>query len=446
MELFHSGFLLSYGTVFGIAFFVRKFQENGSKNRLLCSLFGAVGIQMITLPIVLYFYYEVNPYSVFANLFVLPLVSVVIGMSVLAGFVTSWSLTAGKIFVGVVHEILMFYEWLCQCIEKLPWSDCILGRPAVWQIVLYYGLILLWCVWRKKRPRSGSHRWKGVLLVAALFVLCWHSSSDGSMMITNLDVGQGDCACVRLDGKTLLIDGGSSDVSSVGKYRISKYLKYYGISKIDYMFFSHADADHTNGLLEILEDNNFMGFQIGMVVLPGLEKKDENYQQLVEKCKKRGVAVAYMSKGDSLNVRGMAVRCLHPANDYDWTSENNYSLVLQLSYGDFQGVFMGDLEQGAESEIMNEITKSDYLKVAHHGSKGASSEELLKKIKPAIAVLSAGKNNRYGHPSPEVLERLQSVSAKSYCTIDEGAVTVSTDGKKILVDTYFSATYDKGRN
>ena len=109
---------------------------------------------------------------------------------------------------------------------------------------------------------------------------------------------------------------------------------------------------------------------------------------------------------------------------------------MQLEYGSFTGLLTGDLEQEGEKELTTLPQNIDYLKVSHHGSKGASGEKFLLRIKPEIAVISAGKNNRYGHPAKETINRLEKVGARIYSTIESGAVTVSTDGKEVEVQTF----------
>ena len=432
MELFSSGFLLSYGAVLGIALWVKPFQETEG----ICQgIAGAIGMQFVTLPIILYFYYEWNPYSILVNVIVLPFISILVGMSVFAGTTAFIGIFAGKFFFGIVHVVLRGIEIVCLLAGKLPGARWIVGRPNVWQLAVYYGILLLW-LFLKEKGNEFWGKYRKVLLFLGIFVLFFRGHSD-NLIITNLDIGQGDCTCIRLEDKTILIDGGSSDVSKVGKYRISQYLKYYGIQRIDYIFFTHSDSDHTNGLQEIIEENNHMGFDIGTVVLPGIEKQDEAYLDLIRVCDKNCVPVRYMTAGAKLQIENLNLQCLHPSGTYDWKNENDYSFVFLLSYGNFKGLFTGDLEQTGEEEVLSAISDVNYLKVAHHGSKGASSEKFLAIAKPEVAVVSAGEGNRYGHPSSETLERLDQIGAKTYCTIDCGAVMTETDGRKWWVRTWY---------
>lgn len=431
--LFESGFLLSYGTVLGICVFVDELKDAVSvRQKFLKAFLGSFGVFLVTLPILLYFYYEWNPFSALLNMLILPFVSIVIAMAVLGSGLSVFFLDGGRFLFGTVHAVLQYYEFLCQFIEKLPCHSVITGQPKLWQIFLYYLLMGFFCLLSGK----GRNKYRLCLIVAAFSLLLLPHSSSFGLNITNLDVGQGDCAVIRVDGRVMLIDGGSSDVEQVGKYRIVPYLKYYGIQKIDFVFITHSDSDHTNGILEILQDNGHMGLDIGAVAIPDIQKRDAVYEVLERKIKKAGIPVIKMKRGSAVCFCNTVLKCLHPLPDYDWKTENDYSLVLQLEYGKFRGLFTGDLERDGEQEIICRCSDMDYLKVGHHGSKSSSSEEFLQRILPDIAVLSAGKNNRYGHPSGEVLERLAKVGANPYCTIEAGAVNIWSDGNKTAVECY----------
>ncbi len=464
--LYQSGFLLSYGTVLGIEIFLplwkgeplsvhkneptAHFQEHPvlgkgqavfKKSQVLRETIGEAllanaGIFLITAPVLLYFYFEINFYTAAVNLFVLPFISAVILLSFGGGMLAFLSVQAGRFVFGTVHYILTYYEGICRVMGSLPFAPWIAGRPSMWQIGVYYGGL---CVWAAFLMRPGSRRGKWRLLAPlCLFaVLLFPFGNRGELTITNLDVGQGDCACVRYEGTTILLDGGSTDEDQVGKYRISQYLKYYGVRRVDYLFITHGDADHVNGLMEIVQDADHMGLELGAVVLPELEKADAHCQEIEKICRENGVAVKKMARGGSLRLGNLSLECLHPAPDYDWQTENDYSLVLLLRCGDFQGLFTGDLEETGERALLEAgIGPVDYLKVGHHGSKNASSAEFLEKIRPRVAVISAGKDNRYGHPAAETVERLRRAGSRIFCTIDAGAVTYLAENGS--VDTYKS--------
>lgn len=431
--LFQTGFLLSYGTVLGILLFVRRFQAVGGEMGIFSTAFwGSLGIQLVTLPILLSSYYEMPLYSVIANFLLLPLMGGILSASIGGMVLGSIRLFLGKFCFGFVHYCLFFFDSVCTILGSLPYHNIVTGKPFVWQIILYYTGMLFFCVLQKREYARRNL----LFLLASLVILFLPVHHISGVEITNLDVGQGDCTCIRTEMGTVMVDGGSSDVKEAAKYRILPYLKSQGISSLDYIFVTHSDSDHTSGIQEILENVHSTGIRIGTLVLPKLEKKDAAYDELVSLCKKAGVPVAFMEKGDRMVWGEVVFSCLHPYASYEWETENNYSLVLQIRYRRFTGLLTGDLEAEGEKELQGEISHVTYLKVGHHGSKGASSEDFLQSVTPEVAVLSAGRKNRYGHPSPEVIKRLREVGAQEYCTIDKGAVTVQTDGYESEVRCY----------
>ncbi|MEE3468657.1 MAG: ComEC/Rec2 family competence protein, partial [Eubacterium sp.] len=305
-------------------------------------------------------------------------------------------------------------------------------------------LVLLLGLRLKKKPYITF-----IVFVINLFVFITPVTSDGilpsfsrdGLYITNLDVGQGDCCCIQTpEGKCVLIDGGSTDIKEVGRYRIVPFLKYYGIDTIDYMIITHSDADHISGLSEILADERHFGLTVNHVVMPDIQNKDENYLAF-ERLIPGGPL--YIKTGDAIRIGEVTLTCLHPSIGFQWEDVNDYSTVLELEYKDFHGLFTGDLGFHGEEEMVQEIARVqreipdvDYLKVGHHGSKNSSSEAFLSRVRPEIAVASAGENNRYHHPAKEALERLDAVGAYVYCTKEAGAVTTWTDGEQIRVSEF----------
>ena len=138
----------------------------------------------------------------------------------------------------------------------------------------------------------------------------------------------------------------------------------------------------------------------------------------------------FMQRGDTVTIDELRISCLHPYPDYEWKSANDSSLVLKVNYQNFTGLFTGDLEEAGEKEIINKLSHVNYLKVAHHGSKGASSEAFLEQVKPDVSVISCGKKNRYGHPHKETLKRLENIGSKVYRTDKEGAVSIECQNGK----------------
>lgn len=247
-----------------------------------------------------------------------------------------------------------------------------------------------------------------------------------------LDVGQGDCFLVKSpNGNAYLVDGGSSDVNQVGKYRIEPCLKSLGVGRLTSVFVSHGDLDHCNGIRELLQRQKF-GIQIDCLVLPEQYKEDDTLMELAQIAKEQDIQVTIFREG--MGVREGEVLWKSIQGD---GNGNEGSMVLELRYKKFEMLFTGDVEGEGESNVTGRLRMTyDVLKVAHHGSKNGTTEQFLEKVSPRISLISAGEQNRYGHPHEETVMRLKNCGSVIYGTCGKGAVRLKTDGQRIdILDT-----------
>lgn len=457
LYIMDAGFLLSFGALVGIAglspciAFCLKGEKSNKK--WLDSFCASLGVNLTLLPIMLYFYFEFPPYSIFLNLLIIPLMSFVLGAGVIGSIIQIVHSGAGGLVLGMSKWILYIYEKSCKISMKLPGSQVITGQPKTKYILVYYFVLIVLCatvyIYKHNKKNGKNHvRLKRkatclagslsmILLVSTLILSCGMGHGNG-VEVTMLDVGQGDGLYIRgPEGKHYFIDGGSSDVSSVGKYRIEPFLKSQGTGVLDYVFISHGDADHMNGIEEML-DNQALGVRIQTLVFPPEEVMDDSLKNLAVKAKKNGTHVVSMEAGDILEEGELKLFCIAPMSSYVGETGNAASMVLNMTYETFDMLFTGDVEDVGEQMLSERgnLKQYDALKVAHHGSKNSSTESFLKCIMPKTAFISAGIDNRYGHPHKETLERLESVKTRIYSTIESGAVTLLTDGKKLQIKTY----------
>ena len=244
---------------------------------------------------------------------------------------------------------------------------------------------------------------------------------------------------------------------------------------------THPDEDHCNGIMELLEQGKLEGIQIRNLVLPDISEaaKSDGYYDLVNLAGQYEIPVTYLHRGQKISsaqefhlqqnasARQLQIQCLHPAEDYFTENSNEYSMVLQLQYGGLSLLLTGDVEGQGETELqeylnagqdavmlsepLDEGNRDDradnysnstnqyykILKVAHHGSKNSTSDKFLKILSPQLAIISCGKDNRYGHPHEETLQRLKDSHTEWLCTKDYGAITVIVNKKgKICVQGY----------
>ncbi len=499
---------------------------------------ASAGVILFTLPVQLWFFYEIPIYSVLLNLLVLPFMSAVMVGGLIA-------LIPGLGIVGTVDcLILWWYEWICERFGELPGAIWCVGRPGVWQIVVYYagllGVITLqnhgdevrkliekskeYCRWFRKNDVQSKRRTarsnrnsisvhnpvsilehgvpaiirklsaligsKKFTLCACLIVLLFLLTGDfdRSSSVTFLDVGQGDGIVVETTQGAYLFDCGSTSRKKIGEYVLKPYLKSRGISSLRGVFVSHPDEDHMNGVLELLENSEEWGITVEQLFLPAIEesRRKEAFDKLLNAAETAGTQVNYIKCGDEIRERRMRLLCLHPEANTTIADANAYSECFYLeifagSEGDepagtfrkpgLEILLTGDVEGEGERQLLQELQKMreqqgemqqgqsqqepqgrgqaeakqelqeesqgyswhgvDLLKVAHHGSGYSTGSEFLTTVDPAAAIISCGRNNSYGHPHAETLQRLEDAEVPWYCTMDYGAmtVTVNRDGK-----------------
>lgn len=442
--LFSFSFLMSFGCMISILVMIRM------KGKM-----AGVYITLATMPILAWFQYEVPAYSILTNMFVVPAMSVLFPLGLVGSLLGCLYLPVGKILCLGSGVILKFYMILCHITEKLPLSVIITGRPSLVKCILVYCALLVFfilsaCCGRKEKSDTSAvingrisilnnavrfRYW----LLAVYLVLFMHSAPN-QLEVLFLDVGQGDCSIIRAtDGTVFMIDGGSTSESDIGRYTISKVLKYYGIDVIDFMMLSHMDADHVNGAHWLIEN----GWHIGQIVISEVTCNKATKEELLDIARHSHIPVYTVRSGDCMERGELLIRCLHPDENFKTDSDNAASAVLEMLYGNCRILFTGDVEGEGEKQLtqimktMNMEVKEyemTILKVAHHGSKYSTSETFLQLVQPDYAVISCGRNNIYGHPHSELLKRLAAIDCQTMITAYAGAVLVECNG--VQMDVY----------
>ncbi len=246
-----------------------------------------------------------------------------------------------------------------------------------------------------------------------------------------LDVGQGDSMYVRTPGgKHYLIDAGPRSA----RKKIIPYLRYLKVEKLDGVFITHSHMDHMGSLLYILKE-----FPVARFYYPGYFHTSATNKKVAALLEQTKTEVHEVRRGDTIELdEGVAAVALHPPKK-GWEpfddDLNNFSLVLRLTYGDVDFLLTGDAEEKSEKEILQSkmVLRSEFLKIGHHGSRTATSEEFLEAVFPLYAVVSAGVKNSFGHPHDVVLKRLRDRDITILRTDDSGTIGVYTDGKRIMI-------------
>lgn len=410
--------------------------------------------QIVILPILLFNFNILGIYFFISNI----LVSVIIGPIIIVGFVciliSFISIEIAKIlsiFMSVGIQILISISE----ISHLPFSKIYIPTPKVWQIVIYYICVIvinkIYMSFNLKEPDFTSIRIrnlvallkfkfrqnrKKVLKFLIVFVLLVFILNiiPKKLKIHFVDVGQGDCTFITTpQNKTILIDGGGSmsEEYDVGKSTLLPYILDRGYTKLDYVFISHFDQDHSLGCAKIIEN-----LTVSNLILNKQLEENDIYKHIVSIAKQKKVNLIYVKAGDVITLNGVKIKILHPQEKLiAENSINNNSIVFKLEYKSFSILFTGDIENIAEEVILskNINLKADILKVAHHGSKTSSSQRFIEAVSPKIALIGVGKNNMFGHPNREVIERLQSYGTKIYRTDECGEISITVNNRGKIV-------------
>ncbi len=452
LYLYHSGFLFSFAAVIaiGLAMPAADLWEK------------PFVIPLFTMPVQLGFYYSFPLYSVLLNLLVILLapmmmaggaVSTVLYMAaatVSGGgrLIRDFALYTARLTSEAAYLIFRFYELLCSVTNRLPFHSIKAGRPGLWVVIVYYGiLITALTAGREKKGTTAKALIRASLVLAAVIILLRvRYVPPFSMYI--LDVGQGDGilirSCDRGGTYTVMIDGGSSTRSKLGQYVEIPFIRYHGITRIDCCVVTHDDLDHCSAVLELMEQaGDPDGIEIGQIALPSVceQARGETYKKILREADRKKIPVTFLYRGMELTSGGLGIRCLHPMKESAYQSANEYSAVLLVTYGRFSALLTGDLEGEGEAELIRylgrEGLETNVLKVAHHGSGTASTEQFLNKVSSHTALISCGRGNIYGHPAPETVERLKRAGMRLFDTRICGRISIVTDGEgKYSVHTF----------
>ena len=446
LSLYDGGFWLSFGAVFAMIIVLPIF-----KGLPVQGFWASVSINLTILPVMLFYFFEFPPYSLLLNLFVIPLMSAMLFLGLLGSAAYAAGIPIAVFGLRICKVILWLYEKCCEIGMGIPGARMIAGKPRLWQIAAYYILLAAALVFLRRLRRKEIKKASGMetagririmpllALAAGIFILTFRFGEEGRLSVTILDVGQGDGIFIQGPaGGTYLIDGGSSDIKKVGQYRIEPFLKSRGVGRLDYVLISHGDSDHMNGVKDLIERRK-IGIEIGTLVLPMQEAWDEALCSLADMARQAGIQVAAIGPGQGIQEKEAALSCIQPAKGDEIQPGNEASMVLALSSGEFDMLLSGDVEGKGEELLTERLTKTEQartwevLKVAHHGSRNSTSERFLQSVQPAFAIISAGEQNRYGHPHQETLVRLKERGIKIYSTQDKGAVMIEVkDGKMTI--------------
>lgn len=433
--LFDIAFQLSFAASLAIAIIAPILEMQFSQHPLLSHRFlgilpVTIAAQLGVMPIAMYHFREISIVSVLANVIVVPLIAPILSLGII-GFLLSCvsNIIAFPVF-AVLDFLLRLVINTVSFFANISFSSLSVGISISGVICLYGILATLIIYMRKKESVFKPRTLVFISLIIPIVLIWWRigaSLPPREFRATFLDVGQGDAIVVRApDGASVLIDGGQDP-------RVLKDLLLdEGVCKIDLLVLSHPHADHLNGLIEVAQRSS-----IGSVLVGKFANTDPNYGEFRVVINERDIPCFMAREGLKLKVGSdLELVILSDSKDSSAsTNLNNCSVVAKLYYKEFSILFPGDIESEQELELLDwkgEL-RSSVLKVAHHGSSNGTSREFLKYAQPMVAVISVGKNNRFGHPSSLTVDTLESYGAKIYRTDRNGNVTITSDGRGFTV-------------
>ena len=442
-------FLLTFGATAAIVAAFARWPET-RRSRIAGAaavvFISSLAAEITLIPVSASFFSRVTFAGLALNFVAIPLMAVaqIAGMTAVAASAISAPAAAG---IGWLAHAGAY--GLVRSAALVEWVPAVTWRvaPPHWiAIAVYYGgLVGAWFGSSTTARRPAVWR-AGVLLTLAggVWILfeptrLFTANGDGSLHVAFMDVGQGDATLVRFPrGSTLLVDGGGLPASSsfdIGDRVVGAVLRHYGLHRLDTAALTHGDADHIGGLPSIVRDFRPREVWEGIPVprssaLAGLRGDADG----------KNARWTSVQAGDGFAIDGVDVIVHHPAPG-DWERQdvrNDDSIVIEIRWRDVSIVLPGDIGHETEQTIAARFAPAGIriLKVPHHGSLTSSSKPFLERLSPRVAIVSAGRNNTFGHPAPDVLKRYHEIGAQIFRTDQDGAVLVDSDGYSVDVRTF----------
>ncbi|MFA4843944.1 MAG: DNA internalization-related competence protein ComEC/Rec2 [Candidatus Margulisiibacteriota bacterium] len=436
--LFDIGFQLSFAATWSLVYVVPVMEK-----RMPQLLALSISPLLATTPIIATCFGQITPGAIISNLLVLPWVEflVILGFgTTVLGFIL---LPVAQVLGHTIWLLLLCLENIADLVASLPGTSIYIAVPG-WPVILGYYLALLALLELLKREEklrlTPKRIMAGVLFLLVVFL--WNGltadTASGQLVVTFLDVGQGDSIFIQTpQNKLILIDGGGEEKAQgghdkVGQRVVLPFLRRQGITRLDLVIATHPHNDHIGGLNEVLA-----GIKVDQVIDNGQVFDSAAYRRFKGLLKANAIKCLSAKVGQRLELgdelRGTIIGPFQPLTG----DVNSDSIVLRLVYGKISFLFTGDLEQAGEERLLrstNHELRSTILKVGHHGSRTSTSDEFLRRVAPELAVILVGKNNRYRHPHQSTLERLIGSGIKYLRTDLDGAITVRTDGRSYTID------------
>ena len=444
-ELLLPGFQYSFAAVFGLIYgnsklnslipvfkpdTILKKKFNIYLRKPFLASFCAI---LATLPLTWYYFGTFQIGALIANIFVIPIIGAVVFLSIILLIISFVKILPVAGIAFLLSFILDFLITFVSAFSDFPFVQITTGHPQLFSLILVTSGIFIFFNLNHFRARLA------LIAIFTVFAMLFFGNQflGKKLKITFIHVGQGDAALIEFpNGKNALVDAGNKGFGfDAGKRYVDPVLKYYGISRINYLIGSHPHSDHIGGFEYILEN-----YKVDTLVLNEFRVESKIYNRILRKSRQKDIFVKYADEGDIIIPdKQIRIYVLHPDTTFETSSPhsgqniNNSSLVFKLVHGKNSFLFTGDAEIASEKALLSygAFLDCDVLKVGHHGSRTSSTKEFLALAKPEMAIISVGRKNKFKHPSSVTLKRYENLGIQVYRTDQVGAVVIESDGKTL---------------
>lgn len=455
-----AGFWLSFAGTMGIILleepinsYFQKFKicKIKSISWIINSFTITFAANIIIIPIMAYMFSTFSMTFWISNILAAPVMEFVTIYGFLIYFISIFLLPLAK-FLGIILNFsLNSLIKIAEITSLIPGSSIYIKTPYLLECIIYYLILFLIFNWKRikeklennkilEKIKKNSYKYISIILISIILTNTISNKIFQEIKIYFVDVGQGDSTLIQtIEGKNILIDGGGSEFGSfdVGESILLPYLLDRRITTIDYLMISHFDSDHIGGVFAILEN-----LEVKNIIISKQGETSENLKKFYEITNNKGIRTIIVKKGDIVEIDKYShFEILFPEDNLiEDNILNNNSIVARFNSLDFSILFTGDIEEIAEKRLCELYSGTDkleafVLKVAHHGSKTSSTEEFLELVKPKIALIGVGKNNNFGHPNIDVIERLENMGSKIYRADNCGEIIIRINREKLQIHT-----------
>lgn len=455
-----AGFWLSFAGTMGIILLEKHINSYFQKFKIckikpiswiINSFTITFAANIIIIPIMAYMFSTFSMTFWISNILAAPVMEFVTIYGFLIYFISIFLLPLAK-FLGIILNFsLNSLIKIAEITSLIPGSSIYIKTPYLLECIIYYLILFLIFNWKRikeklennkilEKIKKNSYKYISIILIFIILTNTISNKIFQEIKIYFVDVGQGDSTLIQtIEGKNILIDGGGSEFGSfdVGESILLPYLLDRRITTIDYLMISHFDSDHIGGVFAILEN-----LEVKNIIISKQGETSENLKKFYEITNNKGIRTIIVKKGDIVEIDKYShFEILFPEDNLiEDNILNNNSIVARFNSLDFSILFTGDIEEIAEKRLCELYSGTDkleafVLKVAHHGSKTSSTEEFLELVKPKIALIGVGKNNNFGHPNIDVIERLENMGSKIYRADNCGEIIIRINREKLQIHT-----------